>query len=96
MGKGSIAPPFLNLAPDGEELSFHSPAASPLEKQPPEPTVRKLGGVQSQSGCYGGEIYLLPLPRINPLSTHQELNPKYLVVLGRYSVQILVGPTTFT
>jgi hypothetical protein len=71
-----------------DDWSFHSPATLPMEKEPPEPTLQEdgWGPVWMLSSCSCVEVEFTPPP---PAGT------KPLVIVGRYSVQILAGPTTF-
>jgi hypothetical protein len=66
-GSGSIAPHIL-WPRQYTEFSgqLHDPAALPQGKSPWYPLDRRLGGLQSQSGCGGGEENSQPLPGLEP------------------------------
>jgi len=51
-GRKGIAPLILNLAPDGDEWSTSCPCHFIPEKEPRYPRSTKMGGPQSQSGCF--------------------------------------------
>jgi hypothetical protein len=63
---GDMAPLFLTSALDGDMASFLSQLFYPQENSPWYPLQKRLGGSQSQSGCYREKKYLLPLLRMEP------------------------------
>jgi hypothetical protein len=66
-GSRAIAPPFLTMELDGDELSASCPGCfTPRKKIPQYPLDRMLCGRQGNSGHYGVEKNVLPLLGIRP------------------------------